>query len=78
MTKLALARVPLHTDALAETLRREVSSVLSIPRPQHPIQTCSAPTRTWTSLCGGHARRSRRGSWKALEQQLSRHVTASL
>lgn len=38
MIKLALAHVPLHTDTLAETLRPEISSVLSMPRPRTPIQ----------------------------------------
>ena len=39
MTKLALAHVPLHTDTLPETLRPEVSSVLSMTRPQPPVRT---------------------------------------
>jgi hypothetical protein len=39
MTKLALAHVPLHTDTLAETLRPEVSAVLSMRRPQAALQT---------------------------------------
>jgi hypothetical protein len=39
MTKLALAHVPRHTDTLAETLRPEVSAVLSMRRPQTTHQT---------------------------------------